>query len=130
MEPGDTVGTLVLTVSAAANERYWRAAGIDHDLLRAGALYPLIAANLTVLTFTKRCAEAMIQTRQYLVCHGRGASDVALTTTARVLDRYERRDRPYIVVSADVTQRDAPLWTSTVHFTPAVLGPPTAAAPS
>jgi hypothetical protein len=111
---------LRLTVSGAANERYWSAAGVDHPLLRAGALYPLIAANLTVLTFTAHCPDAMIQTRQQLTCHGRGAVDVELVTTAMVLDRYERRDRPYIVVRAEVTQHDAALWTSTVHFTPAL----------
>ena len=57
------------TVSAAANERYWRAAGVDHPALAAGALYPPIAANLTVLCFGQLCPDAMIQTRQRLRCH-------------------------------------------------------------
>ena len=42
-----------------------------YPLRRAGALYPLIAANLTILTFGQLCAEAMIQTRQRLVSHRR-----------------------------------------------------------
>jgi hypothetical protein len=117
---GDRLGPLTLTVSAAANERYWSAAGVDHPLLRAGALYPLIAANLTVLTFRLGCEDAMIQTRQQLVCHRRGAVDVELVTNGAVLERYERRARPYIVVHAEVTQAGAALWTSTVHFTPAL----------
>ena len=120
LSPGDRLGPLRLTVSAAANERYWSAAGADHPLLRAGALYPLIAANLTVLTFGLGCTDAMIQTRQQLQCHRRGAVDLELVTTAEVLERYERRGRPYIVVRAEVTQDGAPLWTSTAHFTPAL----------
>jgi len=121
LQPGDKLGPLRLTVSTAANERYWSAAGVDHPLLRAGALYPLIAANLTVLTFTAHCPDAMIQTRQQLTCHRRGAVDVELVTTAVVSERYERRGRPYIVVCAEVTQHADALWTSTVHFTPALL---------
>ncbi len=46
---GQRLGPLGLVVSAEANERYWRAAGIEHPSLEAGALYPPIAANLTVL---------------------------------------------------------------------------------
>ncbi len=118
--PGDRLGPLRLTVPAAANERYWSAAGVDHPSLRAGALYPLIAANLTVLTFGLGCTDAMIQTRQQLTCHRRGAVGVELVTHAEVLERYERRDRDYIVVRAEVTQQDEPLWTSTVHYTPAL----------
>ncbi|HEY3830806.1 MAG TPA: hypothetical protein VGO03_00800 [Acidimicrobiia bacterium] len=121
LAPGDLLGPLRLTVSAAANERYWSAAAVDHPALRAGALYPLIAANLTVLTFGAHCPDAMIQTRQHLVCHQRGAVDVELETTAEVLERYERRDRDYIVLQAEVVQAGAPLWTSTVHFTPALV---------
>jgi hypothetical protein len=121
LAPGDGLGPLRLTVSAPANERYWSAAGVDHPALRAGALYPPIAANLTVLTFRAHCPDAMIQTRQHLTCHGRGTVDVELVTTAAVLERYERRGRDYIVVRAEVTQNGAPLWTSTVHFTPALV---------
>ena len=125
LEVGDVIGRLRLTVSDAANRRYWVAAGIDHRLLHGGALYPLIAANLTVLAFAAACADAMIQTRQQLLCHGRGAVDEELVTTASVVERFERRGRPYIVVAADVQQFGAPLWTSTVHFTPvATLGVP------
>src|SRR5437660_12726971 len=68
---GDALAPLRLTVSAAANERYWRAAGVVHPALAAGALYPPIAANLTVLCFAQVCPEAMIQTRQHLRCHRR-----------------------------------------------------------
>ena len=70
LAPGTPLGPFGITVSTAANERYWRTAGADHPSLRAGALYPPIAANLTVLTFQQTCPEAVIQTRQRLVCDG------------------------------------------------------------
>ena len=119
---GADLGTFRVTVGAAANERYWRAAGADHPLLRAGALYPPIAANLTVLLFGQRCAEAVIQTRQHLVCHRRADAGVELVTTGRVVARYAKRGREYVDIEATVTTADAPddpLWTSTVSFTPA-----------
>ncbi len=117
--PGDTLIPLSLTISAAANERYWRAAGVDHPALRAGALYPLIAANLTVLAFTQHCTEAMIQTHQHLLCHRLAHAPAELLTNAEVIERYEKRGLAYIVVLAHITVDGDALWDSTVHFTPA-----------
>ncbi|HEV7526616.1 MAG TPA: hypothetical protein VGP92_16730 [Acidimicrobiia bacterium] len=122
MAAGTVLGPLLLTVSAAANERYWRAAGVDHPTLRAGALYPPIAANLTVLCFTQVCPEAMIQTRQVLRCHRRVDAGVELVTTGRVTRRYEKRGRTYVEVETTVVTAEAPdepVWTSDVSFTPA-----------
>ncbi|MGQ0824946.1 MAG: hypothetical protein ACT4OX_07965 [Actinomycetota bacterium] len=110
------------TVSAVANERYWRAAGLDHPRLAAGALYPLIAANLTILAFQQRCPEAMIQTRQYLRCHRGASADRELVVTGTVTDRYSKRGREYVDVRAVIATADdpgSPLWTSDVTFTPA-----------
>ena len=115
---GDTLDELALTISAEANERYWTAAGIEDPRRRAGALYPLIAANLTVLAFTQHCQAAMIQTRQHLQCHRRVDAPARLLTAARVLDRYERRSLPYIVISGEVSVEGQPLWSATSHFTP------------
>ena len=120
--PGTALGPLRLTVSNAANERYWRAAGIDHPALAAGALYPPIAANLTVLCFAQVCPEAMIQTRQHLRCHRRVAAGVELVTTGVVAQRYEKRGRTYVDVETTVVTAEAPhdpVWTSAVSFTPA-----------
>jgi len=120
--PGTALGPLRLTVSNAANERYWRAAGIDHPALAAGALYPPIAANLTVLCFAQVCPEAMIQTRQHLRCHRRVAAGVELVTTGVVAQRYEKRGRAYVDVETTVVTAEAPhdpVWTSAVSFTPA-----------
>jgi hypothetical protein len=121
VEPGRELEPLSVTISEAANDRYWEGAGVDHPLRRAGALYPLIAANLTILTFGRLCPDAMIQTRQRLVCHRRADAPATLETVGRVTERYERRGRTYIVVETTVSDgADAePLWTSTVVFTPA-----------
>jgi hypothetical protein len=122
MVPGTGLGAFRVTISGAANERYWRAAGVDHPALAAGALYPPIAANLTVLCFTQVCPEAMIQTRQHLRCHRMVGAGVELVTTGKVCRRYERRGRTYVDVETVVTtadRPDEPVWTSEVSFTPA-----------
>jgi hypothetical protein len=119
---GAELPALRVTVSPAANERYWRAAGVQHPALEAGALYPPIAANLTVLCFAKLCPDAMIQTRQVLRCHRIAHAGVELVTRGRVTDRYEKRGREYVDVETTVTTADSsdrPLWTSRVSFTPA-----------
>ncbi len=120
---GTHLGPARFTVSAAANERYWRTVGADHPTLRAGALYPPIAANLTVLTFQQTCADAMIQTRQRLVCHGLARVDTELTVAGEVSARYEKRGRDYVDVTVTVTPSGAtePVWTSEVTFTPAAI---------
>jgi hypothetical protein len=116
---GTPLPALAVTVSPAANDRYWEGAGIEHALRAAGALYPLIAANLTVLAFGQLCPDAVIQTRQRLLCHRRADAPQTLHTTGVVAERYERRGRSYVVIDATVTLDDArPLWSSSVVFTP------------
>jgi hypothetical protein len=128
LAPGLDLGRLALTVSPAANERYWRAAGLDHPALRAGALYPPIATNLTVLLFGATCPDPVIQTSQRLRCHRRAPAGTELITTGLVTGRYEKRGRDYVDVHTEVTTADAPdevLWSSDVSFTPAAtLGAP------
>jgi hypothetical protein len=122
MAAGTALPELRVTVSAAANERYWRAAGVQHPSLEAGALYPPIAANLTVLCFAQVCPDAMIQTRQRLRCHRIAPAGAELVTRGQVTDRYEKRGRIYVDVATTVTTTDAPatpLWSSEVSFTPA-----------
>ena len=114
---GTTLGPATFTVSAAANERYWSAAGVDHPALRDGALYPPIAANLTILLFQTVVPRPMIQTEQRLVCHRRGEAGTELTVRGAVVERYEKRGREYAVVEAVVALPDGdPLWTSTAAF--------------
>ena len=55
---GDRFGPLSLAISRAANERYWASAGVDHPILRDGALYPPIPALRRV---TAHIAEAVVR---------------------------------------------------------------------
>ena len=119
LKAGDALDDLSLTISVAANERYWQAAGLDHPLLQAGAIYPLIAANLIVLALTHHSPDAMIQTSQQLQCHRIAFAPAALLTRARVHERYEKRGLQYIVVAANVTVDGDSLWDASAHFTPA-----------
>ncbi|HYV60309.1 MAG TPA: hypothetical protein VFA62_09610 [Acidimicrobiia bacterium] len=114
---GTELGPLAITVSTAANERYWASAGVDHPVLRGGALYPPIAANLTILLFQTVAARPLLHTSQRLVAHRRGDAGTELTVSGTVTDRYEKRGREYAVVDAVVALPDGePLWTSTATF--------------
>jgi hypothetical protein len=117
VEGGTVLGPIEITVSPAANERYWAAAGVDHPLLRAGALYPPIAANLTILLFQTAATRGVLQTAQHLVCHRRGEAGTPLTVSGTVRERFEKRGREYAVVEATVALPDgSPLWTSVATF--------------
>jgi hypothetical protein len=114
---GTDLGPLRITVSAAANERYWASAGVDHPALREGALYPPVAANLAILLFQTVATRPLLHTSQRLVSHRRGEAGAELTVTGTVVDRYERRGREYAVIEAVVALPDGePLWTSTATF--------------
>jgi hypothetical protein len=114
---GTPLGPIEITVSAAANERYWAAAGVDHPVLRAGALYPPIAANLTILLFQTVATRGVLQTAQRLACHRRGEAGTPLTVSGTVRERFEKRGREYAVVESTVALPDgAPLWTSVATF--------------
>ena len=114
---GTDLGPLRITVSAAANERYWASAGVDHPALREGALYPPVAANLAILLFQTVATRPLLHTSQRLVSHRRGQAGSELTVTGTVVDRYEKRGREYAVVDAVIALPDGePLWTSTATF--------------
>jgi hypothetical protein len=114
---GTELGPLQVTVSAAANQRYWASAGADHPTLRQGALYPPVAANLTILLFQTVATRPLLHTAQRLVSHRRGQAGTELTVTGTVVDRYAKRGREYAVVDAVVALPDGePLWTSTATF--------------
>ena len=114
---GTDLGPLRITVSAAANERYWASAGVDHPALREGALYPPVAANLAILLFQTVATRPLLHTSQRLVSHRRGEAGSELTVTGTVVDRYEKRGREYAVVAAVIALPDGErLWTSTATF--------------
>jgi hypothetical protein len=127
-EVGTPVGPLTLAVSPAANERYWSSAGVDHPVLRAGTLYPPIAANLTVLATQTVVDRALLQTAQQIVSHRAASAGVELTVRGVVTDRYEKRGREYAVITAEITLPDgSPLWTSIATFCEAGPSPVSAA---
>jgi hypothetical protein len=113
---GTPLGPLAFTVSAAANERYWAHAGVDHPALRAGALYPPLAANLTILLFQTVATRPLLHTRQRLACHRRADAGRELVVRGEVSARYEKRGREYAEVTAVVSTADEPLWTSIATF--------------
>jgi hypothetical protein len=119
---GRQLGPLEITVSPAANERYWSAAGVSHPLLAAGALYPPIVANLTILLVQTAVDDALLHTAQRLVCHRQAEAGTPLSVTGRVSERFEKRGREYATVTAVVSIAGAdPLWTSVATFTGAQL---------
>ena len=114
---GTRLGPLVVSVSKAANQRYWASAGVDHPALRQGALYPPLAANLTVLLFQTVTDRPLLHTAQRLVSHRRGKAGSELTVTGSVTVRYEKRGRDYAVVEAVVALPGGEsLWTSRATF--------------
>jgi hypothetical protein len=114
---GATLGPLTFRISREANERYWRSAGVDHPALHTGALYPPIAANLTVLLFQTVAPDPVLHTAQRLVCHRRGEAGSELTVTGTVAERFTKRGREYAVVEAEVSLPGGDrLWTSRATF--------------
>lgn len=115
---GQRFPPLAVTVSAAANERYWAAAGADHPLLRDGALYPPIAANLTVMLVQQIVGEALLHTAQTVVSRATEEAGDTLHVTGAVEERFERRGRDYAVVAATVRRASGGvLWESRATFT-------------
>jgi hypothetical protein len=116
---GVELGPFPVTVSEAANDRYWAGAGIEHPARRAGFLYPPMAANLTVLLVQTQLPVPLLQTTQRLECHRGSFAPADLVVTGVVTRRFLKRDREYMVVDATVSAvGEAPLWTSVVTFTP------------
>jgi hypothetical protein len=117
IDEGARFGPLALTISRAANQRYWASAGADHPALRAGRLYPPIAANLTILALQTVVERPLLQTEQQVTSHTSAAADVVLTVTGVVAARFEKRGREYLSVTAQIALPDgSPLWTSEATF--------------
>jgi hypothetical protein len=119
LEEGAELGPLRCAVSAAANDRYWRGAGIEHPARDAGLLYPPMAANLTIMLLQTSVSEPVLHTAERLECHRAVEAGVELSVSGTVISRFSRRGREYAVLAARVTLHDGrPLWTSTATFTP------------
>jgi hypothetical protein len=116
---GVELGPLPLTVSEAANDRYWAGVGIEHPARQAGWLYPPMAANFTVLLVQSRLTEPLLHTAQRLECHRGRQAPADLVVKGVVTRRFVKREREYMVVEAVVSVVGAePLWTSIATFTP------------
>ena len=113
---GDPFGPVEYDVSAAANDRYWRAAGIEHGTTTAGLLYPPMAANLTILALQTVAPGPLLHTHQTLGSHRALAAPATLIVTGSVTNRFAKRGREYLEVTAEVTADGAPLWTSVATF--------------
>ena len=104
-------------VPATANDRYWRAAGIEHAARDARVLYPPMAANLTIMAFQTIAAAALLHTAQRIECHGSATAPNTLTVVGEVTGRFERRGREYIEVTTVISDAaDTHLWTSVATF--------------
>jgi len=118
LQVGTVFPALPLTLSAGANERYWASAGVDHPLLRDGALYPPIAANLTVLLVQQVSPGALLHTEEALTSVAGGAAGAEVAVTGTVTNAFEKRGRDYVVVDAEVAAGTTTLWRSRATFTP------------
>ncbi len=116
---GDSFGPVEYDVSAPANDRYWRAAGIEHALRNAGLLYPPMAANLTILALQTVAPAPLLHTRQRLTNHRGATAPATVVVTGTVTDRFERRGRVYLEVTAEFSIDGEALWTSIATFIPA-----------
>ena len=115
---GDCFGPVAYEVSASANDRYWRAAGIEHALRGAGRLYPPMAANLTILALQTVAPAPLLHTRQRLTSHRCAMAPATVSVTGAVTDRFERRGHEYLEVTAELSTDGEALWTSIATFIP------------
>lgn len=103
--PGTDLGALTLEVTAPANDRYWRGAGIDHPAREAQLLYPPMGVNFTILLVQRTISAGLLHTWGRLWCHTAVAAPQAVSIAGRVTDRWVRRARDYFTVASEV--RDA-----------------------
>ncbi len=117
---GDRFPRLAVRLSAAANDRYWAGAGVDHPARHERLLYPPMAANLTILLVQQVVPDPLLHAEQALSCVGRARAETDLTVDGVVADRFEKRGREYAVIESTVAMAGgAPLWRSRATFTPA-----------
>jgi hypothetical protein len=109
-------GPVTNAVSETANDRYWRAAGIDHPARDAGVLYPPMAANLTILAFQTIAPDPLLHTAQTLTSHAVGHAPAELVVTGTVTGRFAKRGREYIEVTTEIAADGTHLWTSVATF--------------
>ena len=115
---GTAFGPVSYAVSEAANDRYWRAAGIEHPARTAGFLYPPMAANLTILAFqTDRPRSPAPHPPDARRPRRRRTRRPTSRCTGRSSRRFAKRGREYVEVTTEVATDDGThLWTSIATF--------------
>src|SRR6478609_6762842 len=113
---GTGFGPVTYAVSEAANDRYWRAAGIEHPARTAGFLYPPMAANLTILAFQTIAPAPLLHTHQTLVAHAAATAPADLEVYGQVSRRFAKRGREYVEVTTEIAAGGTHLWTSIATF--------------
>lgn len=113
---GARFGPVSYAVPAAANDRYWAAAGIDHAARTAGVLYPPMAANLTILAFQTVAPAPLLHTDQVLTAHAIGHAPAEVVVTGEVTARFAKRGREYVEVTTELAADGVHVWTSVATF--------------
>lgn len=120
-EPGIDLGVLDLDVSAEANDRYWRGAGIDHEAREAGLLFPLMGVNFTMLLIQRTVRTGVLHTWGRIRSHAGVAAPAPLIISGHVVERWVRRSRDYFTVVSEVRDAEGDaLWTLESDFAASV----------
>lgn len=120
-EPGTDLGVLDLDVSAEANDRYWRGAGIDHAARAAGLLFPPMGVNFTMLLIQRTVPTGVLHTWGRIRSHTAVAAPAAVTISGQVTERWVRRSRDYFTVASEVRDADGVLlWSLEADFAASV----------
>ncbi len=113
---GARFGPDAYAVSAAANDRYWAAAGIDHPARTDGVLFPPMAANLTILAFQTVAPAPLLHADQVLTAHAIGHAPAEVVVTGEVTARFAKRGREYVEVTTELAADGVAVWTSVATF--------------
>lgn len=114
--PGTDLGSLEVTVSEAAGDRYWRGVAIEHPARSARLLYPPMAVNLTILLVQERLSTPLLHTRQDLRSHRTAPAPATVSIRGQVTATFEKRGRHYLTVESEVATGGPALWSSTAEF--------------
>lgn len=116
-EPGTALGELSLDVSAEANARYWRGAGIGPSTPTTDLLFPPMGVNFTMLLVLRTVSTGVLHTWGRLRAHTALPAPTAVSVAGRVTDRWVRRSRDHFTVASEVRDADGrALWTLESDF--------------
>lgn len=114
--PGADLGTLELSISAEANDRYWRGAGISHAARHDALLYPPMAANFTMMLIQQSLPMGLLHTWGRLTARSANTAPADVTVSGQVRGRFVKRQRDYFVVASSVSTTEGALWDGEQEF--------------